>query len=137
MVEVEEEYYDEEESSQQSSITNRELKRLQELVENNKAIPEIIILKDEYGVEQEYEVLVESEEFNTSYLGSSQGTETKRSVKLRLRKSHESLTDSEGVHRRVKIVSEYEIPSNASCEYFEEVIEESEEESDFQDLNLR
>lgn len=34
-------------------------------------------------------------------------------------------------------MSEYEIPSNASCEYYEEVIEESEEESDFQDVNLR
>jgi anion-transporting ArsA/GET3 family ATPase len=57
---VEEEYYDEEEPSVQSMDTNLELKRLQELVENNRNIPDVIILKDEHGVPQEYEVLVES-----------------------------------------------------------------------------
>jgi hypothetical protein len=43
---VEEEYYDEEEPSVQSMDTNLELKRLQELVENNRNIPDVIILKD-------------------------------------------------------------------------------------------
>jgi hypothetical protein len=41
------------------------------MVQENKEIPEVIILKDEFGVPHEYEVLVESEEFETSYLGSS------------------------------------------------------------------
>ena len=71
VVEVEEEYYDEEEGSLHSEEANLELKRLQEMVQDNKDIPEVIILKDEFGVPHEYEVLVESEEFDTSYLGSS------------------------------------------------------------------
>lgn len=41
------------------------------MVEENKIIPEVIILKDEFGVPHEYEVLIESEEYDTSYLGSS------------------------------------------------------------------
>lgn len=130
----EEEYYDEEEGTVQSmtheAATNFELQRLQQLLESNQVIPEVIILKDEFGVPQEYEVLVESEEFDTSYLGSSQGSQTRRSVKLKLRKSHESIVDSEGNRQKIKVVSEFDIPSDASCEYYEEVIEESEEESD-------
>ena len=34
-------------------------------------------------------------------------------------------------HQRLQVVDKYEIPSNASCEYYEEVIEESEEEGMF------
>ena len=37
-------------------------------------------------------------------------------------------------NQRLQVVDKYEIPSNASCEYYEEVIEESEEEDDSQDL---
>lgn len=58
-LEMEEEYYDEEESEIEDA-TELELQRLQALVESNKTIPEVIILKDENGVPQEYEVLVES-----------------------------------------------------------------------------
>ena len=52
----EEEYYDEEDESEKSDansfdkVKNIELERLQALVEGNQEIPEIIILKDEYGV---------------------------------------------------------------------------------------
>ena len=38
-------------------------------------------------------------------------------------------------NQRLQFVDKYEIPSNASCEYYEEVIEESEEEDDSQDLD--
>ena len=41
-----------------------------------------------------------------------------------------SLSDSINKKQRVKVIDKYEIPSNASCEYYEEVIEESEEEDD-------
>lgn len=82
------------------------------MVQDNKDIPEVIILKDEYGVPHEYEVLVESEEFDTSYLGSSQGSQTKRSLKLKLRRSQESLSDGSGKRPRVKVVNKYEIPSD-------------------------
>jgi hypothetical protein len=85
----EEEYYDEEDESEKSDansfdkVKNIELERLQALVEGNQEIPEIIILKDEYGVPQEYEVIVESEEFETDYL-ESQGSRSRRSIKLKL-----------------------------------------------------
>lgn len=52
-----------------------------------------------------------------------------------MHKSHETILDSQGNEQKVKVVNQYDIPSNASCEYYEEVIEESEEESDFQDIN--
>ena len=38
-------------------------------------------------------------------------------------------------NQRLQVVDKYESPSNASCEYYEEVIEESEEEDDSQDLD--
>ena len=38
-------------------------------------------------------------------------------------------------NQRLQVVDKYVIPSNASCEYYEEVIEESEEEDDSQDLD--
>ena len=60
----------------------------------------------------------------------SQGSQSRRSVRLKLAKSLGSLSDSVNKKKRVQVVDQYEIPSNASCEYYEEVIEESEEEDD-------
>jgi len=49
---------------------------------------------------------------------------------LKLRRSQGSQSEGSGKRPRVKVVNQYEIPSDQSCEYYEEVIEESEEESD-------
>jgi len=96
----------------------QELEKLRNLVENNQPIPKIIVIKDENGVEQEYEVLEESEEEDSN-------------LSLRLRESRGS--DSGSRRSGVKI-KKNGLDTDQSIEYYEEIIEESEEESDSQDL---
>ena len=114
-----------------------EMSKLRQIVESQQKIPKIIIIKDEYGVEQEYEVLEESEEEKSIDLSVSrkEGQMSLRVVKRgpHSRETDQSFTDDEGRHH--KRVERIFIEGNAeeSVEYYEEVIEESEEESDAMD----
>ena len=108
-IEVEEEYsyYEESEAEPEAShleqAKRQELKKLRQLLRQNKQIPKVIIIQDRNGNEIEYEVLEESEQ---SIGHSSQ------SSRIGLRQSQSGV--------------------ETSVEYFEEVIEESEEEPDSQ-----
>ena len=80
------------------------MSKLRQIVESQQKIPKIIIIKDEYGVEQEYEVLEESEEENSIDLSVSrkEGELSLRVVKRgpHSRETDESFTDDEGRHHK-------------------------------------
>ena len=153
--EYEDEYYEEEESEEEEdeSVTRSErdrkragaherakideLQKIRQIVESQQKIPKIIIIKDEYGIEQEYEVLEESEEEGSIDLSVNR-KEGDMSLRIKhngphSRRTDESYTDDEGQHH--KRMQRVVIEGNAeeSVEYYEEVIEESEEESDAMD----
>lgn len=92
-VDPDEEYYEEDEESEVSVDMQKkeELKKLRQLLKQNKEIPKVIIIQDGQGNDVEYEVIEESESGLSLRQATSQNGE--------------------------------------SVEYYEEVIEESEEET--------
>lgn len=92
-VDPDEEYYEEDEEFEVSVDMQKkeELKKLRQLLKQNKEIPKVIIIQDGQGNDVEYEVIEESESGLSLRQATSQNGE--------------------------------------SVEYYEEVIEESEEET--------
>lgn len=107
----------------QSSDSMQKIKRI---VESQNKIPRIIIIKDQFGVEQEYEVLEESEEEENSVALSISGLDgLERSIRV----TNKGASSKENLSSRRRIQIEGQGFDDESF-YIEEIIEESEEESD-------
>ena len=141
------EYYEEEEEEEEDEKANKpqqpadkfetvssdSMQKIRKIVESQAKIPRIIVIKDQHGIEQEYEVLEESEEEDDLADGSinlsvSLGRDTKN-LKV-TSKGRTTGTDELSSRRRVLIDGD---DMGDESFYIEEIIEESEEESDEMD----
>ena len=107
--------------------------KIKRIVESQAKIPRIIIIKDQYGVEQEYEVLEESEEEENSVQLSisrdGEGLMGDRSFKVINKGIREENKDGMPSTQRRRVMIDGDDIGDESF-YIEEIIEESEEESD-------
>ena len=109
------------------------MQKIKQIVESQARIPRIIVIKDQYGMEQEYEVLEESEEEEGSINLSVSRREGEKHLKVLNKGERMEGADNLSTRRRVQIDGD-----NMGDEsfYIEEIIEESEEESDEMDTHL-
>ena len=109
------------------------MQKIKQIVESQARIPRIIVIKDQYGMEQEYEVLEESEEEEGSINLSVSRQEGEKHLKVLNKGERLDGADNMSTRRRVQIDGD-----NLGDEsfYIEEIIEESEEESDEMDTHL-
>lgn len=107
--------------------------KIKKIVESQARIPRIIVIKDQHGMEQEYEVLEESEEeediSGSVNLSVSHIDGQDRNLKV-LNKGERQGDQQLSTRRRVLIEGE---DMGDESFYIEEIIEESEEESDEMD----
>ena len=139
------EYYEEEEEEEepedpqqqqnkpkpQDAISNDTCSKLKRIVESQPRIPRIIIIKDSFGVEQEYEVLEESEE-EEDIEGSINMSVSRHDGQDQSLKFVNKGQPGEQLSTRRRVLIEGENMGDESF-YIEEIIEESEEESDEMD----
>lgn len=108
--------------------------KIKKIVESQARIPRIIVIKDQSGAEQEYEVLEESEEeediSGSVNLSVSRTDGQDRNLKV-LNKGERGQGEQQLSTRR-RVLIEGEDMGDESF-YIEEIIEESEEESDEMD----
>ena len=109
------------------------MQKIKQIVESQARIPRIIVIKDQYGMEQEYEVLEESEEEEGSINLSVSRRDGEKHLKVLNKGERMDGADNLSTRRRVQIDGD-----NLGDEsfYIEEIIEESEEESDEMDTHL-
>lgn len=109
-------------------MSSDSMDKIRRIVESQAKIPRIIVIKDIHGVEQEYEVLEESEEeedgvsVNLSILGP--GGDEKN-----LKVFNRGMPNGGGESMRRRVLIDGETLGDESF-YIEEIIEESEEETD-------
>lgn len=97
------------------------------MVEKNQPIPKVIIIKDEQGLDQEYEVLEESEEEESSQ--DLRGIDLSQFRPSESPHSNINLRPLSSAKGQIKIATAQDNIEEESYEYYEECIEESEEES--------
>ena len=120
-------------------MSNDSMSKIKRIVESQAKIPRIIIIKDAQGIEQEYEVLEESEEEEDVLSGglanisiSRSGTNIEQNLKI-VNKGQPAAQMEDGMSSRRRVLIEGDGNLGDESFYIEEIIEESEEESDEMD----
>ena len=128
-----------------ADMSQEEIQKIKQIVESRPKIPRVIIIRDQNGIEQEYEVFEESEEESSVNMSAVRSDGELRSLRVIKRGEIQNFEHSGGLsedlsssaRKRKRVMVDIESAIEESF-YIEEVIEESEEESDsLDDLHKR
>ena len=114
-------------------MSSDSMSKIKRIVESQARIPRIIVIKDQHGIEQEYEVLEESEEEEDGSVANLSVSRGGNEHNLRINSKGQPVPQEEGQSTRRRVLIEGDGNLGDESFYIEEIIEESEEESDEMD----